>query len=365
MWRGTASSLRTLIVSDLHLGARRGQDALRQHRERGQLLDALSEFDRLVLLGDVLELRHGPPRDILAVAAPVLRQIAASLGAEREVVVVPGNHDHVLLRGWFERRARDREPPPLGLESPVEWDPREALGALAQYLAPTCVRVAYPGVWLRADVYATHGHYCDRHNTVPLIERVAAGFSARLVGEPPDGPSQAEHYEAALAPVYAWIDAVAQSGRPKRRRPDGGLQVRTWRRLTQADGRRGLRDAAIAVAFPAVIAGLNRGGIGPFATHVSAVQLRRAALLAFAEVLTRLSVSAQYVIFGHTHRAGPVPADYQSEWRTPTGVQLLNTGSWAYEPQVVGDWPGEDPYRPGFGSIVCDDGPPQLVNLLD
>ena len=31
--------------------------------------------------------------------------------------------------------------------------------------------LAYPGVWLRPDVYATHGHYVDLHITVPSFER--------------------------------------------------------------------------------------------------------------------------------------------------------------------------------------------------
>ena len=77
---------------------------LRRQPERASLLARLGEFDRLVLLGDTLELRHGPARDALAAAAPVLRELAAAVG---EVVVVPGNHDHALLRGWLERRESD------------------------------------------------------------------------------------------------------------------------------------------------------------------------------------------------------------------------------------------------------------------
>jgi hypothetical protein len=121
----------------------------------------------------------------------------------------------------------------------------------------------------------------------------------------------------------------------------------------------------MAVSFPAVIAGLNRAGIGPLQADVSAVELRRAALRAFAQVLVRLSVPAQYVIFGHTHRAGPLLGDEPSEWRTPAGTQLLNTGSWAYEPQFPEDSRRDSPYRPGFAAVVSDHGPPELVNLLD
>ena len=102
---------------------------LRRERERGALLEALPGFDRLVLLGDVLELRHGPVREALAAATPVLRELGSAVA---EVVVLAGNHDHGLLRGWFERR----DPVvPLGLESAVESDPREPLGAVVAALA--------------------------------------------------------------------------------------------------------------------------------------------------------------------------------------------------------------------------------------
>ncbi len=65
---------RTLIVSDLHLGGLSGIDLLRRPELRAALLEELHSVDRLVLLGDVLELRHGPPHDALLGLAPVLRR---------------------------------------------------------------------------------------------------------------------------------------------------------------------------------------------------------------------------------------------------------------------------------------------------
>ncbi|HYB25700.1 MAG TPA: metallophosphoesterase [Solirubrobacteraceae bacterium] len=342
--------MRTLVVSDLHLGARGRPDVLRRERERAALLGALEGFDRLVLLGDTLELRHGPLRGALSEAVPVLRELGSAVG---EVVVVPGNHDHALLRGWLERR----DPAPLGLESAVTWDPREPLGAVVEALAPARVRVAYPGAWLREDTYAIHGHYGDRHNTVPIIERLGAGLTIRLAGEPAGGPSRAEDYEAALAPMYAWIDTVAQSGGLRGGGGDGSFQIRAWRALSGAGG---LRGRVLATGFPVLVAGLNRAGLGPLHADVSAVGLRQAALRASEQVLDRLKVPSEHVIFGHTHRAGPLPGDERSEWG-----RLLNTGSWVYEPAWLGDSPSESPYRPGFAAIVRDDRPPELINLLD
>jgi hypothetical protein len=332
---------------------------LRRERGRAALLEALAECERLVLLGDVLELRHGPMRDALAAAAPVLREVGAALGPEGEVVVVPGNHDHALLRGWLERR----DGAPLGLESAVDWDPRGGLGALVECLARGGrgrVRVAYPGVWLREDVYAIHGHYGDRHNTVPIVERIGAGLMVRLAGEPSGGPHRAEVYEAALAPMYAWMDAVAQAGGLPGGGGDGSFQVAAWRAIGDRRRGRGLRRRAAAATFPALVAGLNLAGLGPLRADISAVELRRAALRAFGEVLARLEVPAAHVIFGHTHRAGPLPGDDRAEWG-----RLLNTGSWVYEPGYLGDNPRDSPYRPGFAAALEEDGPPKLVNLLD
>jgi len=330
-------------------------DVLRRDRERGALLARLSEFDRLVLLGDTVELRHGPARDALAAAAPVLSEMSAALGPGGEVVIVPGNHDHALLRGWLERR----DPAPLGLESAVDADPREPLGVLAKSLAPAQVRVAYPGVWLRDDVYATHGHYGDRHNTVPILERLGAGVTVRVAGEPHGGPARLEDYEAALAPMYAWADTIAQSG-GLRLGGGGSFQIAAWQTLNGGAGRRGFRGRALGLGLAAAVAGLNRAGMGPLRPDVSGVALRRGALAGFAEVIARLGVPAEHVIFGHTHRAGPLPADDRCEWG-----RLLNTGSWVHEARFIGDDPLGSPYRPGFAAIVGDEAAPELVNLLD
>jgi hypothetical protein len=331
-------------------------------------LDKLSAVDRLVLLGDVLELRHGPVRDALREAQPVLAAIGEALGPGCEVVIVPGNHDHHLLGPWFERRARDAPPPPLGLEAAVDWRAGETLATLAGWLEPGEVRAAYPGVWLRDDVYAMHGHYCDRHTTVPMFERLGAGAMARIVHERPGGPERAEDYEAILAPIYAWLHAIAQRGGPDLGRSSHGASAQAWRtleRTSRGKRRRRWRRRGLIAAFPAVVGTLNRARLGPLRADVSGPELRRAALRAFGEVLTRLPVEADSVIFGHTHRAGPLPRDDRAEWRSPAGSQLLNTGSWVHEPGFLGDQPRESPYRPGFCAELGAEGAPELRNLLD
>jgi hypothetical protein len=313
----------------------------------------------------VLEFRHGPEREALLVAEPVLRDVGAALSPGSRVIIAPGNHDHRLLGPWLERRARKGSPPPLGLQSRVDWRAGEPLAKLARWLAPAELEVAYPGVWLRDDVYAIHGHYADRHTTVPMLERLGAGAMARIVREGPAGPRGGEDYEAVLAPIYAWLDAIAQSGRPMLGAGSHGASAEAWRALAGSGRRRGLRRRAIGVAFPALIAGLNRARIGPLSADLSNAGMRRARLAALGEVLLALEVDARHVISGHTHRAGPLPADQHSEWRSITGAQLINVGSWVHEPNFVGPEPHLSPYRPGFAARLGDDGPPELVNLLD
>jgi hypothetical protein len=292
-------------------------------------------------------------------------------------VVVPGNHDHRLLGGWRERRALDPAPTPLGDQSDVRWRDGEPLEELAGWLAPASVRAAYPGIWLRDDVYATHGHYSDRHNRVPILERLGAGVMARIGREPVGGPRSTDAYEATFAPMYAWIDAVAQGG-GLRGRGGGGLQVRAWRSL-QARGRadgsrrqrrrrspmRRARARSLGLAFPAIVGAFNRMGLGPLDADMSIDALRRGGVFGFAEVLHRLELRPTYCLFGHTHRAGPLPADDHSEWRAPGGTHMLNTGSWVRNGALVGPAPDASPYRPGFAVMMGDEGPPELVNLLD
>ncbi len=348
---------------------RSGHDLLRDAERRARLLASLKEVDRLVLLGDVLELRQGPVRDALAASTPVLGEIGAALGAGRQVLVVPGNHDHHLLDAWLARGARRGPRPPLGLDARVDWRAGEPLAAVARALGPVDVEASYPGVWLREGVYAMHGHYGDRHTTIPMFERLGAGAMARLLGKPPADATAAEDYEDVLGPIYAWLHALAQGGAPAPRR-DGttgasaGASARVWSELRRGSGQRGWRRRALLMGFPVGIAALNRAGLGPLSRDIDGAALRRAPLLALDEVLRCLGIDAGHVIFGHTHRAGPLPADDRSEWLSAAGAQLLNTGSWTHEPTFIGRDPGSSPYRPGFAVSIAD-GPPQLVNLLD
>ncbi len=314
------------------------------------------------MLGDALELRQGPLREALAAARPFFAEVGAALGADGEIVLVPGNHDHALVSPWLERRARDEVPSRLGLEQHASWQDDDAVAALAAAASPARVSVAYPGIWLRDDVYAIHGHYLDRHTTVPTFERLSAGVMGRVVGELPEQDAGPDDYEAALAPIYAWSYSLAQHV-DERATGTQGVSLRVWRTLA-GDGHRPLRRRALAALFPLGIVALNRAGIGPVRADITGTALARAGVRAMGEVVERLQIPAQHVIFGHTHRAGPQRYDDLADWTTPSGVRLHNAGCWVYERHFLGETPYESPYWPGVAIRVGADGPPEHVRLL-
>ncbi len=327
-------------------------------------MEALGDVDRLVLLGDLLELRHGPVFEALGAAEAFARDVGEAM-AGREIVLLAGNHDRALLEPWFERRRREGWPPPLGLEERVEIGADGALATLVAGFKPAEVRVAYPGVWLRDDVYAFHGHYLDVHFTVPTFERLAAGIMRCVEGEVPERGAGPDDYERILAPLYAWLHAVAQAHPPERGVAKGQqTSAKLWRRLTAGSAHAPLRSRVLRLGFGTAIAALNRTGIGPLRSEVSGAELRRAALVAVGGAVARLGIGADHVLFGHSHRSGPWPGDDPAEWRTPTGARLWNTGTWVWEPNFVTHRPNESPYWPGAGVRLGDAGPPEPVRLL-
>lgn len=228
------------------------------------------------------------------------------------------------------------------------------------------VEIAYPGVWLRDDVYATHGHYLDAHLTVPRVEcLIAAAVERYASGLGAGGPTSTAGYEAILSPIYALAHAVAQNTRAHPLTNSSSLSRRVW---SSAMGHGpGGRIAGTVVGrggIPLAVAAINLAGLGPFKPDISGEELRRAGLAAIGEVVDRLGIGADYVIFGHTHRAGPLPRD-GADWTLPGGTDLVNTGSWIYENVFVdGDGPA-NPYWPGRVTVLGDEGPPEQRSVLD
>jgi hypothetical protein len=275
-----------VVVSDLHLGSRSEGDVLRRRVARDALLERLDGADRLVLLGDAIELRQSPARDAMAIAQPVLEELGAALGTARRSSWCPAITTHALVAPWLERRGAHVEPPPLGLEEHPGKGASAATEAIAQWIAPAQLTVAYPR------------HLAARRrlrDARPLPRPSHDGADVRAPrrrdhGAPrrrgPGGGRQADDYEAALAPLYAWMHAMAERSGGGKRRP---AVERERRGVARARRRR-----APAAARPP--AGRNpsardlgreppraRAGTADF----SAEELRRAGVLAMAEAVDR------------------------------------------------------------------------------
>jgi UDP-2,3-diacylglucosamine pyrophosphatase LpxH len=328
---------RTLVVSDFHLGIGPRHAVLELARPQERLLAAVAQADRLVLLGDIVELLERPARRALPVAEPVLRAIGARLDPGAELVLVPGNHDRPLIEPWLARQKR-----PLQVDSAVPLDASPELRRVASWLGAERVAVRYPGAWLEPGVWATHGHYLDRH----LLPESSVGAARGLLGRMPGDGALPDDYERSRRPSLSRL----------RSRLPGVLR---WP-LEQ------VLEFARATSMPAPPMRLVSAQMAPVTSRLLGLQMRHAAIPALARVVHRLGVRTDAVIFGHVHRLGPLPEDRDAQWRGPSGtMKVFNCGSWVYEPLLVHRASPPHPYWPG-GAIVLESGrQPRAVGLLD
>ncbi len=347
--------MRTAIVSDLHLGSATGEDLARDPALRRILFEEIAAADRLVLLGDALELRELPLAEVLASVRPFFEELGEAM-AGRRVVLVPGNHDHHLAEPLLEEVALAGGP--LGLEH-RGLPSGEAATRLAGWLGDAELGIAYPGAWLRDDVYATHGHYMDCHLSLPRMECLAAAVLMRTGNRPPD-PATPGDYERVLRPIYGLAHGLAEAGRARgATRPS----ERAWRSLS---GRRrnggNVHRAVIGAAVPTGVWLLNRALRADFDPSLSLTSITRSGINGATEMTRRLRIEAAHTITGHTHRGGP--EEGEAEWQLPGGGRLHNTGSWIFADAFhhPGSPPG--PYWPGTVTWVEGEGPPRRVHLL-
>lgn len=302
-----------------------------------RLVEETRRSDRLVLLGDVVELLEGRVQPAMAQASRVLRALGTALGRDGEVILVPGNHDRPLLRGWLRRRGRQ-----LDLDDRVPVDTSPGLASVVAQLGPASVQVRYPGVHLGESVWATHGHYLDRH-LIPVSNWGRLRGPRRHVPHERVGPWQYERPSRLhFSPALRWLPAPAAA-----RLGDLASLVR-------------------ATTMPAIQEGVLDPRIAPLTARMLSLQMRRHALPAMARVVHRLGVQAEWVVFGHVHRLGPLPGDAAEQWRDPEDrIGFVNTGSWLWEPRLVNRVQAPHPYWPG-GSVLLEDGAaPRARGLLD
>lgn len=348
--------MRTAIISDLHLGVASDEDVLRDPAVRRVLLDEIGGADHLVLLGDVVELRNLPVGPSLERSRPFFEELGEALG-DAEVTLVPGNHDHRLAEPLLDELSIAGEPK-LGLEQHHAPSPGPT-AMIANWLGRARLKIAYPGVWLRGDVYATHGHYIDTHLTLPRAECVAAAAMIRLLGPLPAHATPAD-YERVLRPLYGFAYGLAQVMTIRRRR--NGSFERAWEVLAGEAEELSVRAKAARAGFPAAIGALNRLLRSDFEPDVRPRVIFRSGVEAGVEMAVRLGIDDIQVITGHTHRGGPLSTE--AEWPLPRGGRLHNTGSWVFSSAFHQPGTPPSPYWPGTVTWLEGDEPPRRVQLL-
>lgn len=334
-------AVRTLIVSDLHLGARLHRSVLEHPEPLAALLGALDGIERLVLLGDLVELLEGRATEAMEAAEPVLRALGERLGSEREVVLVAGNHDAALIRPFLRAHGMSAV-----LDAELPFDATPLLARIGSWLEPARVQVRYPGVWVAEGVWATHGHYLDRH----LLPGVAYGLARGLLGRLPRDNATPVEYEQPGGPSLTRLEALLTRWLP---RPLAAL----------VDD---LAELVRAASMPSVPRGLLDRRLAPLSAALLGAQVRGASIPALARVVHRLGVGAETVVFGHVHRLGPLAGDDLRRWRGPGGTpRIINTGAWVYEPLLVHRARPPHPYWPGGAVLVEADGTLRVIGLLD
>ena len=237
---------------------------------------------------------------------------------------------------------------------------------LAERAAPARVSVAYPGLWLRDDVYAIHGHYSDLHTTVPTFERLAAGAMARWVVHLPDRRGDRRRLRG-RARAALRVDAHARPALRERRAD------RRRRRLGARVGRAGGGGAPRASAARRGARRRLRGRGRRASTRSASARstatspARRCAAAGSAACARCCGASAS-PRRGCCSATRTAPARGRattcSEWTTAGGTRLINTGSWCYQPHFLSAEPNRSPYWPGTAIRVGESGPPELIRLL-
>jgi hypothetical protein len=201
-------------------------------------------------------------------------------------------------------------------------------------------------VWLSDRAWATHGHYLDRH----LLPKAAFGVARGLLGRLPRDDASPSDYELAGGVSVTSAEAILTGALP---RPLATLVE-------------DLAELARASTMPLGPRRLLHPRMARLIAMVLGTQMRRASIPALARVVHRLGIGADWVVFGHVHRVGPLSGDRLEQWRGPGGrPRIANSGSWVYEPLLVHRVQPPHPYWPGGAVLVEDEGDPVVLGLLD
>jgi hypothetical protein len=392
----------TACLSDLHQGAWQLNDLLRYPFFINRLTNALEGVDEVVLLGDVLELRFQRVDEALRAARPFFTALGEALRHRSRlrqparVVYVAGNHDHHFALQLIEREQEEAiergDPQAYRFSGRVRVPPeafiiRELRAMLGPHVA---VEFAYSYARLETQTgpaLALHGHYLDLHLASPgerLLALVQQALTAYQLDALPPG---FDLYEAVLRPQFELLYWIGQS-------PAGAqVQSNLWRRLRGDDrqiprsvvgrvkriaARRALRvaEALAGAAAHQLTERVLKGDVSLISPAratdaeegIAALMASLRALQPEIFALEKWQSPPAHIIFGHTHRAGPLAGqDSPQCWRVTwagRAVDLWNCGSWLYDSERALT---EEYYRtrwPGTLVLIPDGEPPRIVSLL-
>jgi hypothetical protein len=201
-------------------------------------------------------------------------------------------------------------------------------------------------VWLGDRIWATHGHYLDRY----LMPESAFGLLRFGPLGRRDGGTLPIDYERA---------------RVSRRRDRDTLLTRMLERPL-ATLLETVSELVRTTAMPALPQLLMNARLSGLTAATIDFQMRHATIPAMARVVRQLGVEADWIVFGHVHRLGPLAGERVDRWRAASGSpRLVNTGSWLYEPSLIDRARPPHPYWPG-GAVVIETGDePRAIGLLN
>ena len=324
--------MRTAIVSDLHLGAASGEDVLRDPAVRRLLLEEIAGADRVVLLGDVVELRDLALGVALDSARPFFEELGEALG-EREVTIVPGNHDHRLAEPLLDRLSLERRRAARARAARRRARRRRRRARSTAWLGP-----AQPADRLPRPLAARRRLRHPR----PLHGRPPLPAAGRVPGRRhPDPPLRAAARPGDAGRLRA--GAAADLRLQLRRRPGAGagrppppppfrsrLEGAGRRQRRGTGSRQRLRAASVRAAFPAGIWAINRLLHSEFERrHLR----RRRSSPPGSTAGDRAGGATGGRRRPRDHRPHPprrARPRAKPAWPLPGGGQLHNTGSWVF-----------------------------------
>ena len=326
---------------------------------RERLIEALAEADRVVVLGDLLELREQPVARVLDDRRARARRPRPRPAAASRAVVVPGNHDHHLADAFLDQLRLEDQPGPRAAHRRRAATPG-LLGRLAELLPAALAEPGLPGHLAarrrlrhpRPPGRRAHDRPAPRGDHVlghaPRHAAPRARLAGRLRGDRRPALLALPRHRPGLVAAPRWRRPAAPRaacGRCCRRGGLGGF----------ARGPRGRARRR---------AGAEQRGLRPLPPRD---QRRRAARLGPAG--DGRGGATAWTSAPSTCSSGTPTGPGRSRDATTTGARasgalLHNTGSWYHEGSLIADAGPSSPYWPGWVTWLDDGGPPRLENVL-